>query len=167
MEIYNKSKWTKDLHEKYNIPLVGVELLDQHQRDFGYNPTIKAINAKLSEIIDNNSQIAGFTVTFRKSFHNDDDLWLHNYVHCYLDKARTWNKLGYMMFPEYNKNGILHYHGIIWGEYQATVMLALKSWRRKFGFVKPELNLSSKYNWIKYITKDYNKVGLYTLMNFP
>ncbi len=131
-----------------------------------YNPSIETINKTLSYVADNYSDVCGFTLTFKKSFHNDDDKWLHRHVHKSLLNQKDWKRVKYIIFPEFTpKKGVLHYHGIIWDEYEITIMRCLKYWRRKYGFAKPELKLNSIYNWIKYITKDYMKTGLWTITN--
>ncbi len=146
---------------------LGLEILDQTQRKKRdtYNPTIECIEKKLKYLINNYSDIGGFTLTLKKKFHGDDDKWLHNHIEETIRKSRVWKNKEYLLFPEYTKNGVLHYHGIMWDEYQIEIMKCIKWWRRKFGFAKPELELKSKYNWIKYITKNYNKTGLWTIIS--
>lgn len=145
---------------------VGFDILDQTQRKKGYyNPSIEFINNKLNKIIDNSSDVCGVTLTFRKSYHNDDDKYIHKLVISTLKKSRIWKNKNYILFPEYTKNGVLHYHGIIWDHYQSEVMSCVKWWRRKYGFVKPELELKNRYRWIEYITKNYGKTGLWTIMS--
>ncbi len=158
-------------NEIYNK--IGVEVLDQPQQKKSglvlekdvYNPSIAELEKVLKLVIDNYTDVCGFTLTFKRKYHMDDDRWLHRDVQNSIVKSRKWKDIKYIMFPEYTKNGNLHYHGIIWDEYQTVVMDCLKWWRRKYGFAKPELKLNSKFNWIKYITKDYGLTGLWTLNN--
>jgi len=128
-----------------------------------FNPSKEVLNLKLSSIIDNCTQICGFTLTLKKKFHNDDDKYIHRLVSKKIKDSKVWKDIKYMIFPEYTKKGNLHYHGIIWDEYDYTVIQLMKWWRRQFGFAKPELKLNSPYNWIQYITKDYGQVGLWTI----
>ena len=156
--------------EIYNVILkdLGVcKVLDQtppKKGDSDYNPTKSAIIRLLESMVNTHTDIMGFTLTFKKSFHDDDDRWLHKHVESTLLKNK-WKDINYIIFPEYTKNGVLHYHGITWDEYQSNLMVCIKQWRRKYGFVKPELELKSDLNWIKYITKNYGKTGLWTLFN--
>lgn len=112
------------------------------------------------------SQISGFTLTFKKKYHEDDDLELHRYVEQYLLKSKCWNKTQYVLFSEYTSKGNIHYHGVMFNQYQINVMKCIKSWRRKFGFVKVELEIRNVRNWYDYITKNYGKIGLWTLYKF-
>lgn len=111
------------------------------------------------------SQLSGFTLTLSKKYHNDDDYWLHCKIRSELRKSTVWKNKSYIIFPEFTKKGTLHYHGIMWNEYEADVMRCVKWWRRKYGFVKPELQINNRKNWLKYITKDYGKVGLCIISN--
>ena len=146
------------------------EILDQTPTDKNkkgrsddYNPTREIINKKLSTIIDNFTDVCGFTLTLNKKYHNDDDKYVHRHIQDALIKSRVWKDKKYFLFPEYTKKGILHYHGVMWDEYQIEVMRCVKWWRRKYGFVKPELELKHPYKWIAYITKNYGKTGLWTI----
>ncbi len=153
----------------------GFDILDQTQRKKmrlinlidkdEFNPAKETINKYLNTIINSSSDISGFTLTFNKKYHNDDDRWLNRHVHDSIIKSKIWKDKKYIIIPEYTKKGNLHYHGIMWDEYHSEVMKCIKWWRRKFGFVKPELVLSSKFNWIQYITKNYGKTGLWTIHN--
>ncbi len=158
-----------DIYEDILIKkIIGFELLDQTQRKKSvneYNPSKEVINSKLTEIINNFTDVCGFTLTIKKKYHNDDDKYIHRLVQTKILTSLVWKNKKYMIFPEYTKKGNLHYHGIIWDEYEIEVMRCIKWWRRIFGFAKPELKLSSKYNWIKYIVKDYGKTGLWTIYN--
>ncbi len=151
---------------------VGLKLLDQSNAkkdDFlnldpnEFNPSKETLNKELFLIIDNFSDCCGATLTLKKKFHDDDDRWLHRHIFNDICNSRLWSDKKYMLFPEYTKQGVLHYHMIMWDVYQLEVMRCIKWWRRKYGFVKPELKLNSPVNWIKYITKDYMKTGLWTI----
>lgn len=145
---------------------VGFDVLDQtqHEKD-GYNPSKETINKYLSNVINNYSDIVGFTLTLKKKYHNDDDKYMHRLIENKILRSSIWKDKCYIIFPEYTRKGNLHYHGIMWNQYEIEVMRCLKWWRRIFGFAKPELKINSKYNWIKYITKDYMKTGLWTIYN--
>jgi len=149
------------------------KLLDQTQRKNiciaekdTYNPCREVLNKSLNKIVNDYTQICGFTLTFQRKFHDDDDRWLHRHVHHSLINHKKWKKVKYIIIPEFTpKRGQLHYHGIIWDEFDLTVMECLKYWRRKYGFVKPELRLKNPHLWIKYMCKDFNKTGLWTISN--
>ncbi len=150
----------------------GFELLDQTQRKNShipekdvYNPSKEVVLKHLNNLINNSSDICGFTLTLKKKYHNDDDKWMHRQIHNGIRMSRVWYDKKYILFPEYTKKGVLHYHGVMWDEYQTEVMRCIKWWRRKYGFAKPELKINNKNNWIKYITKDYGNTGLWTISN--
>ncbi len=130
-----------------------------------YNPSVETVNKILTKVIDSDLMMSGFTLTLKKKYHNDDDKYIHRLIATKLIKSKIWNNKSYVLFPEYSAKGNLHYHGVMWNEYQFEVMRCVKWWRRHFGFVKPEMELHSKYNWLKYIIKDYGKTGLWTLHN--
>lgn len=167
MEIYKNVKsiekvalLDQPIEDKCNYLKVNTE------PDGEYYPTRVAINSCLSNVIDQYSDLVGFTLTFRKSFHSDDDLFLHRMISKKLIKSTVWKTKKYILFPEFtSKKGNLHYHGIMWDSYEIEVMRSMKWWRKNYGFVRVELKLNSPYNWLKYITKDYMKTGLYTLYN--
>ncbi len=118
------------------------------------------------------SQKAGFTLTVDKKklkrlIRNcDDPEIVHRYLAMKLSRSRLWGKMKYIMFPEFNQNGGLHYHGIIWDQYESAVIRALNMWRRDVGFVKPELKIRDIDNWTKYIQKDKYINGLWTISNW-
>lgn len=110
-----------------------------------------------------NTHFHGFTFTFKQKFHQDDPKFLHNYVYNKISKSRIWKNKKFVMFPEFTKNGILHYHGVIIDEWQIESVRLINWWRRLFGFVKPELEVNNRDRFIKYITKDRNKNGLWSM----
>lgn len=120
---------------------------------------------KLNKVIKF-SDMCGFTLTFRREYHNDDPAYLHRLVENRILKSRVWKDVKYMMFCEYTKNGILHYHGCTWDCYQIQVIRIINWWKRSFGFAKPETDVKHPDKWIEYITKDYGKSGLWTLYNW-
>ncbi len=158
-----------DTTQIYNKKL-GLQLLDQTQPAISkmsnkdeYNPSIEVIRKELDKISKNYSQVCGFTLTFKKKYHSSCDKWLHRKVHNEIKKSKIWKDTKYIIFCEYTKKGILHYHGIIYDSYEIQVMRCIKWWRRLYGFAKPELKLINKQNWLTYITKDYGKTGLWTM----
>lgn len=104
----------------------------------------------------------GFTLTLKKKYQKFDPKQLHRFVHKDIDKFFK-DIPKYHIFPEFDNNGNLHYHGICWNTWQATLEMALRRWRRKYGFVKPELNLSNYDAWIRYIIKQRRRSGLYVI----
>ncbi len=150
---------------------VGFELLDQTQPQKSgmcnkdeFNPSIEAINRELKKI-KIYTQVSGFTLTLKKKYHTTDDKWMHRQIIKAIKKSHIWKNKKYIIFPEYTKAGNLHYHGIMYDEYPLEVMRCIKWWRHKYGFAKPELKLKSVDNWIKYITKEHSKTGLWTIHN--
>lgn len=75
-------------------------------------------------------------------------------------RSKKWRKTKYVLFPEFDKNANLHYHGIFFDTFEIKCVEASNWWKRKFGYTKLELQLFSRENWFEYITKDYHKVGL-------
>ncbi len=170
---------------------VGVDLLDQAQpkkqkKSQGKDVVYKNILGKLQNI-QNYSEKYPITLTInrrKKHIRDYDDIALHRYIHKRLIRNCRWNKLKYILFPEYDSNGKLHYHGVIWDSYQATVSVAIKFWRNNFGFVDKGWSKDIRYYWCgtegctqkdkskakhcwyHYITKDTKKSGLYSLTNY-
>ncbi len=164
MEIYSELN-------KEELRKVGLTILDQTQQKLCNNQKIQEINItrkvllkKLKEI-ENFTDVCGLTLTLKKKYHNDDDKWIHRHIQAKINNSRVWKDIKYILIPEYTKNGVLHYHGVIWDSYQIKVIKCVKWWRRTFGFVKPELKINKYSNWMKYIIKDYGKTGLWTLYN--
>lgn len=123
----------------------------------------------------------GVTLTFnQKKFNNDDPKYIHRLIVKKITKSRIWKDVKYILFPEFDKNGNLHYHGVIWGVYQIKCIRCVKWWRRNFGFAKPELEIKyyvckckevcerrsiNSWCWVHYISKDFGKTGLWSLYN--
>lgn len=125
---------------------------------------------KLQEIIkdklllfNKSSQCYGVTLTFKTKFHSDDPRWLHVYVINLLNRSYLWQHKKYILYPEFTKKGILHYHGCIKDIYQCEFIKLCLWWSRTFGYVKPELTINNFHNWSTYITKDLGKTGLWTI----
>ncbi len=164
-----------------NIPKkVGVSL-DQHQpkkleKSMSYDSIVYDHITKKLKTLSIYTHVYGITLTFKKSFKMDDPQWLHRHIHIWLNQTK-WKKLNYILFPEFTSKGDLHYHGVVWDCYQAPFLQRVCSWQRKFGFVKPELQLNTyhcglppkqtnKCCWYHYIIKDHGKTGLCTLTNY-
>lgn len=144
------------------------EVLDQPQHPKGcYNAVFVKIQSIIDDIVSEKyTQVHGLTLTFRKRYHGYPIKWLHRQVLNRLSRSRIFRTRNYLLFPELTeKNGILHYHGIVWNQYQIDTMKMINWWRREYGFAKPELALKSRVKWIEYITKDYGKTGLYSFFN--
>ncbi len=131
------------------------------------------------KVLNSNSQCYGVTLTLKKKYNLEDPIQVHRDLENYF-KNRNWKSKNYIFVPEFtSNNGYLHYHGIIWDEYQCTVQKRLNSYRRKYGWCKPEYELRyrdcvnckervTKYPkccWYHYMWKSRN-VGLWTLYNF-
>ncbi len=145
-----------------------LELLDQTTHNKGENDAtiVRMMIEEQLKNLENLSEVSGFTLTLRQKYHEIDDLEMHRYIHKKILKSRVWKNLNYIIIPEYTAKGALHYHGVIYDSWEFNVMRCIKWWRREFGFAKPELKLKSVKNWVKYIQKDRNKTGLWTIYNF-
>ncbi len=146
---------------------LGLDLLDQTQRKFKCDsvPSTRVVLMAKLKTLNNLTQVSGATFTLKRKYHDDDDVWLHRYIHRSIIRSRIWKDKEFILIPEYTKKGILHYHGVIFNSYESEVMKMIKWWRRLYGFVKPELKIINIENWTKYITKDYGKTGLWTIYN--
>ncbi len=134
------------------------------------------------QVID---QKYGITLTFNKRFHRDDPNYLHKLTKLFFVKYNQDFK--YIIFSEFTKKGILHFHGVIWNCYQLPFIKMANAWTKRYGYVKKELNirhyfcgtinncsikkamLKSKEEskcWMHYIMKDYQINGLSTINNY-
>ncbi len=121
--------------------------------------------------IDKDTLVQGFTLTFdlkRKrnkrflsSYKNKTLFRLaNNYIFTHLSEKK------YVICPEFTKKGTLHFHGIIIHSYQIHIVEFIKKYKRRFGNQqKIELELKDHRNWIKYMFKDSDKVGLPIIYN--
>lgn len=155
----------------------GFDILDQTQRKKGDNPEVvcddcllkerqAALRLTLLQLSETNSQFYGFTFTFKKKFHVEDPKTLHKILQQILLSSTTFGSRApakYYMFPEFSPTGNLHYHGVIYDCYQVQFIKMCKWWRRKYGFVKVEIEIKHPKKWVNYITKDYCKTGLWTI----
>jgi len=143
----------------------GIKCKDDEEVESSYTPSRVHLQKTL-EGIKKVSQMSGFTLTFKPKYHNEDDILLHRNVQYKLLRSNIWKKISYILIPEFtSKKGQLHYHGIIWNNYDTSVMKAIKWWRRIYGYAKPELRIRSRDNWIRYICKDFGKTGLWAITN--
>ncbi len=144
-----------------------LSLLDQIQPskiELEYNPSIETIRKQIL-IINEFSDKCGITLTLKKKFHSVDPKIMHRAIAKKLRNSRIWQQYKWILFPEFTKSGVLHYHGVIYDVYQLNAIQLSQWWRRTYGFTKLELKIQVFSNWSKYITKDYGKVGLWTLYN--
>lgn len=118
-------------------------------------------------------QIYGITITFNDekkykkiTFGNMDD-YARSYVfHGHmLDYAFKRPQVKFVIYPEYDQNGRLHYHGVVYGVYQSEFKKLVHGLKRKFGFCKIELEIKHIEEWLKYISKDTKKSGLPFVFN--
>ncbi len=159
MEIY--SDIIKYIEKKRSA--LDLEVLDKSNANLGvYKPTKDMLLSKCNEI-SKFSQRYGATLTLKKKYHNDDPLYLHRLVEQKIRKSTLWNHSKYILFAEFTRQGILHYHCIIWDMYEIQYVNLMNWWRRIFGYVKMEKEIVHYNCWIKYITKDYGKTGLWTI----
>ena len=111
------------------------------------------------------TEVYGATLTFNRKWHKETAQDLHHIVITKLDKNRSLKKMSYYMRPEFTTKGLLHYHLIAYDTYQIHLANFARFWRRKFGFVKLELQLTNKNAWTEYIMKSYGLVGLHSISN--
>lgn len=159
----------------------GVEVLDQplpangSRSEEPYNPVQQFLNGVIRELKTNPKLMySGATLTLSETkicsgnymTYVYDDLIVHRAIRRKLASSTIWNKVNYILHPEYSaKNARLHYHAIFWDEYQTNVLKCLRWWKRNLGFVKPEIELRHPEKWMAYITKDTAKVGLGRIYN--
>ncbi len=124
----------------------------------------QAIKDKLVQL-KQYTQCYGLTLTFKPLWHIEDPRDLHIIVQDKLKKSYIWQNKKYILFPEYTRAGNLHYHGIIYDQYQTEFIRCVKWWVRTFGYCKPELIIKDRDKWNAYICKDYGVTGLWTIRN--
>lgn len=133
------------------------------------------------------------TLTLKPKFLDiyTDEIDIHKYIHEKISKSTLWKRVDYIIRPEFDPNGRLHYHGIIYSDSIEKIAKIVKWWRRTFGYVNRDWNRLIKYNicsnfvrnnlkpcavklntnikanscWCHYIFKDYNITGLWTIYN--
>lgn len=133
------------------------------------------------------------TLDFKKKHINkyEDDRELHRHVNQMVTSSKYFKQINYIIRPEYDDNGRLHYHSILWGDCDALVANAVKWWKRYFGFVSPKWHRDIKYYKcfdsvddiidkskckattdkvkacaVHYLFKDYKKVKLFTIFKY-
>lgn len=158
----------------------GVDILDQplpkkcpQIEEKAYNPVREYLNGVIREMSDNPLLMysgATFTISDKKLCGKDlyavDDLIVHRSIRKKLQGSKIWNRINYIMCPEFGtKDGRLHYHCIFWDEYQTTVAKAMRWWTRNYGYVKPEMKINNISNWKNYCIKDSKIVGLGRIYN--
>ncbi len=184
-------------------------IIDYFQKSWGCNLTNPSRINKKSNIsnsfiikkvcaLEKESQKYPLTLTLNRKLpflRGLDDSETHAYVEERLRRNPKWKKINYILFPEYDDGGKLHYHGVSWGCYQSVMGDAMSFWRKNFGFVDKGWSKTIKFykcenysfekskNWIEdckyiidkmirngcwshYMTKSYKKTGLKTLYNY-
>ena len=162
MEIYNKDKLKKIFNG------VGFELLDQNQpseSEKSYSPS-KHFHHALLEKIRKYSDLKGATFTFSSKYHKDDPEELYDFVKLCINKSNLWKNQNFILYPEYTKNGNLHFHSLNWDIYETPFIKMIKWWRRTFGFVKIELKIRFPDEYILYQSKNYGKIKLKPIISF-
>lgn len=142
------------------------DILDQQYAEFREtkmdNYMKRVITERLMKLIERDD-IMGATFTLRPIYYTKDDKLLHREIELRIMKSTVWKDTYFYMFPEFTKQGNLHYHIIMYGVYQIKFMQCVKWWRRNYGFVKTELKINNNKNWVNYIIKDYGRTGLWTI----
>lgn len=123
------------------------------------------------------------TINFKKFPKMINDANIHRKIQQILIESPSWRKVKYYLFPEYDDNCRLHYHGIIYGCYQSKMVSCMNVWKRKIGFVDKGASREIRYPicciepqctyiqkglvkkgcWYHYCIKDTKKSGLWTL----
>lgn len=114
-------------------------------------------------------------VTFKPRYHSLNPTVLHNKFKSYF--VKKMNELiifqpSYIMIPEFNKSGILHYHGIIYfdnaNDYWCAEIKRIIN--RTFGNTKGK-QVHDIDNYVKYILKDIDKqkftIKHFGFLSFP
>lgn len=137
-----------------------VTLLDHSMPDFGH----------IKDVFSKRNQTYEVTQTFnlRKLNISEDrhEKVLYNMLEVTLHELRNKN-IYYILYPEHNQAGILHFHGIISAP-TYTLWCYVKRMLRRHGFISTnQMDMYEEYElkkkkgtaegWIKYITKDADK----------
>lgn len=122
---------------------------------------VKEHEKQLMKVISKNSicsQVVGFTLTFKPSYHHldPDDLYTHGVTFFTQDMFKA---VDFIALPEFMKSGILHFHGLVWNLYNKQVAKLFRLWWSDYGFVKIEWHIRSYDNWTNYIRKSLHDVG--------
>ncbi len=107
------------------------------------------------------TQKVGFTLTFSRMWQEEDPDTLYRYIQKYIKEY--FDKIDYVVVPEFTSSGIMHFHGIIYNCYQRVINKVLNEWRKLYGYIKIENHITDK--WEKYICKDINEVGYAVITN--
>lgn len=113
------------------------------------------------ELYNKKCDIQEFCITFKPRFHKDNATTLHIKVKKFFDNLR-WEKESFrpsfLLMPEFNKSGILHYHGIIYfddaNEYWTAYVK--RKCNSKFGNTKGK-TIFNFDNYYTYMMKDKHK----------
>lgn len=121
--------------------------------DYHVLKILKLISSKLSHL-----PLEEICVTLKPKFHKHNSTFMHNKIKKFIMnyiKDHSYFKPLMIMIPEFNKSGILHYHGIIYFDNASDYWTADMKRRlnNKFGICcgKKVYNID---NYITYITKD-------------
>lgn len=122
---------------------------------------------KAGELSD---QFYGITLTFnpiklqQHGLLNKDDSYIMGYIVTKMNNSRVINGYSYVLYPEYTRKCILHFHGLVKADTQYDMSRFSKWWNRMFGYSKVELTIRVYWNWIFYMIKDREIVGLYPIV---
>lgn len=182
MPAYNK----RSILDYFTAKSLGVSL-DQTQTNLirkscSANVVRRACFKAMIKMLDF-SEIYGITFTFRQSFHGDNPLFLHRLIDQKIARSRLWRGCKYILYPEFNASGILHYHGIIYDCPQIVMTRLNNWWKRNYGTItKIEYSIryafcgtealctqknksNAKHCWLHYVSKDSGKTGLWIIYN--
>jgi hypothetical protein len=120
------------------------------------------------------TQLEEFCITLNTDNQQLNYLTNHNKVDKYISswcKRNEELKPVYLIIAELNKSGMIHWHGVItftWPEANSYFHIARfkDSLRKKFGRTVGKQVFSSK-KYLKYISKDQNKISYAPLTNVP
>lgn len=137
--------------DEYMHPVIPKKYLGGYTED-----AKKEVLKNILQIFAKNTQRFGFTMTFRPEFHSHTpDFQYHQLLFFKRDLPKS---LKYIIVPEFTEKGNLHFHGIIFNEYDRKCWSVLKKWQLENGFVyKSKGQLTEKY--AVYICKDLTTTG--------
>ncbi len=107
------------------------------------------------------TQKYGITITLKPEYHTMDSLTMHRKIEEYF--AENFDNVKYIIIAEFTKKAVIHWHGIIYNEYQLAISQKISSIKNVYGFIQMEWRISP--HWEKYIIKDIGTTGLWPIIS--